>query len=448
MFAPAYYQDRLSSLPQIAVGESDYRIIKSTREFKERLLELIRSATTRIYMAALYLEADGAGEEILRALFEAQQANPALDIQIFVDFHRAQRGRIGEETTATNRDFYQRLTDEYEHPIKIFGVPVKGREIFGVLHLKGFVFDNTVLYSGASINDVYLHHEERYRYDRYHEMHSRVLSDSFAEYMTSYFRKHPAVQPLNSGPVTSRKALKHVIRNFGRTLRRSTYSFAPDHDGTQIGLTPVCGMGARGNRLNKMICNLLRSAEKEVFICTPYFNPPRTISRQLNQLLKRHVKVTIVVGDKTANDFYIPPEEEFSKIGGLPYLYEYNLRSFARRHQKDIEDGRLNLMLWKSGDNSYHLKGIYADGNRALVTGSNLNPRAWGLDLENGVLVQDMQQKLQTEFVQEQELILSGASRINNYRELDKMGDYPDEVQRLLGKIKRFKAHVLIKKII
>ena len=36
-------------------------------------------------------------------------------------------------------------------------MPVQTRELFGVLHLKGFVIDDCVIYSGASLNNVYLH---------------------------------------------------------------------------------------------------------------------------------------------------------------------------------------------------------------------------------------------------------------------------------------------------
>ena len=447
MFAPAYYRERLNNLPQVSVDTTDYRIITTTRGFKDRLLELIQAATRRIYITALYLEADEAGEEILRALFEARQARPELDVQVFVDFHRAQRGRIGEAASQTNRDFYRRLTNEYKQPISVHGVPVKNREVFGVLHLKGFVFDDTVLYSGASINDVYLHQNEKYRYDRYHEIRSKELSDSFVRFLRTYFLKHPAVKQLNTDEEMVRKQLKAEVRSFRKGMRSAQYSFT-GQQGSEIGLTPVCGIGPRGNKLNKMIRDLVRSTERELFICTPYFNLPRAVAKDVNQLLKRGVKVTIVVGDKTSNDFYIPPEEDFSTIGGLPYLYEDSLRSFARKHQKDIAAGLLNLLVWKDDGNSYHLKGLYVDDELAMVTGSNLNPRAWGLDLENGILVQDPQHKLKEAFQHERDLIVKKATRIESYRQLQKVTDYPVEVQRLIGRIRKLKAHVLIRKII
>ncbi len=449
MLSPAYYREKLEHLPQIAVGAEDYRILMTTAALKARLLELIQSATQRIYITALYLEADQAGEDILRALFEAKQANPELDVRVFVDFHRAQRGRIGEEATQTNRNFYQRLSSEYQHAIKIYGVPVKGREVFGVLHIKGFVFDDTLLYSGASINDVYLQQNNRYRYDRYHEIHNHELSQSFVTFCDHYFCNNEAVQQLNQDHVPHRKDLKVAIRRFRKTMRHAAYTFAPSvMDEKTIGLTPVCGIGSRRNRLNKVIRDLIRSTERELFLCTPYFNLPGAVARDIFQLLKRNVKVTIVIGDKTANDFYIPPTESFSKIGALPYVYENNLRQFAQKHDEMIKKGLLNLMLWKDGTNSYHLKGLFVDDQRAMITGNNLNPRAWGLDLENGILIQDAHQLLQKDLQRERDEILRHTMRINDYRDLDNAADYPDDVQRLLNRIHRLKAHVFLKRII
>jgi CDP-diacylglycerol--serine O-phosphatidyltransferase len=101
--------------------------------------------------------------------------------------------------------------------------------------------------------------------------------------------------------------------------------------------------------------------------------------------------VTIVVGDKTANDFYIPPEQPFTTIGALPYLYEANLRRFCKAHQDAVDRGLLDLHLWRHDPHSFHLKGLLVDDDYALLTGSNLNPRAWRLDLENGLLIDDPQ---------------------------------------------------------
>jgi phosphatidylserine/phosphatidylglycerophosphate/cardiolipin synthase-like enzyme len=67
--------------------------------------------------------------------------------------------------------------------------------------------------------------------------------------------------------------------------------------------------------LNRVIVELIASAQQQLTICTPYFNLPLPMIREINRALARGVKIDIVVGDKTANDFYIPPSEPFKVIG-------------------------------------------------------------------------------------------------------------------------------------
>ena len=62
--------------------------------------------------------------------------------------------------------------------------------------------------------------------------------------------------------------------------------------------------------------------------------------------------------------------------GALPYLYEKNLRAFSKKFEHEIQQGALTIRLWKDGDNTYHLKGVWVDNDYMLLTGNNLNPRA------------------------------------------------------------------------
>ena len=86
-------------LPTIAQNPDKFEVLLSAQEFRARLLDEISRATTRISLVALYLEDDEAGREILTALYEAKQKNPDLDVSVCVDWHRAQRGLIGAESS-------------------------------------------------------------------------------------------------------------------------------------------------------------------------------------------------------------------------------------------------------------------------------------------------------------------------------------------------------------
>ena len=449
MFTSAHYRQQLEKLPQLALQADSLRILNSASEFKQRILQLIAGAQRRIYLVALYLQDDEAGREILAALYAAKAARPELDIKVFVDYHRAQRGLIGKGKQSGNHLLYQEWATERPGALEIYGVPVKRREWLGVLHLKGFLFDDTLLYSGASLNNIYLHQQERYRYDRYHELQDVALANSWAQFIIQVFGRDAAVQRLDRAPVPGIKAIRGELRRFRLKLQQAKYEFPPARVGEgQVGVTPLVGLGKRNNRLNNVIRTLLRSAEHEVFICTPYFNPPKAIAKDLALLLRRGVRLTLVIGDKTANDFYIPPSEPFSTIGGLPYLYEVNLRRFAERFQRYLDNGQLNLMLWRHEQNSFHLKGISVDGQRTLITGSNLNPRAWALDLENGLLLQDPSGLLVGPFAEERQQILEHTRRLNHFTELERLVDYPEAVRRLLVRLQRFKAHLLLKQLL
>jgi CDP-diacylglycerol--serine O-phosphatidyltransferase len=420
-------------------------------DYRTKLLDLIRTAKRRIYITALYLQDDEAGLEILSAIYQAKQNNPELDVKIFVDFLRAQRGLMGHKKSIGNIRLYRELNEKYQHKIDIFGVPVKSKEFLGVLHLKGFVFDSVLLYSGSSINNIYLQQQERYRYDRYHLINNQTLADSFVKFLNQNFVNSDAVKSLTSDIIPSAKQLKKAIRRLKLSLRSAQYLFSNSQKPSQledISLTPLLGFGGRKNKLNNTIYELLKQTEKEVIIFTPYFNFPSKVNKAVKRLLKQGKKVIIVVGDKTANDFYIPEDQPFNKVGILPYIYETSLRRFVKSHQHFIDSDLLDVCLWLDNGNSFHLKGISSDKSNYLITGHNINPRAWSLDIENGVLIQDPQQKLKQKFDAEQAQIMKHCNRINHFEELDTPEAYREEARKLLKSVKRAKLDSILNRLL
>jgi len=439
----------LNNLKKIPLSAQSVDCLFSSRSLKAELLTQIANAKQRIYLAALYLEADDAGEEILMALYEAKKQNPHLDILVCVDFHRAQRGLIGEKRSLqTNAIWYQEVEKAQGLGVKIVGLPVKRKELFGVQHLKGFIFDDTVLYSGASVNNIYLHQGERYRYDRYWLIKNQILADSLVNFLKNEIISSAAVISLNGQEIPKISDFKGAHRQLAKNLKQASYQYHGKILADSLGVAPLCGLGARHNLLNKCIRKILQSTENELVIFTPYFNLPRALSSDISALLKRGVKLMIVVGDKTANDFYIPEDKPFRTIGGLPYLYESNLKQFAEKHQYALQSGQLKLHLWKDGSNSFHLKGIYADNRFVMLTGHNLNPRAWRLDIENGLLIDDPKQELKGLLEQELSEILQNTREVTNPEQIEGINDYPEQVKKLLLRIRRIKVDKLVKGLI
>lgn len=421
----------------IPLSEDALCFLHSAGEFRLKLLELIQQAQQRIVICSLYLQDDQAGQEILHALYQAKQRRPVLDIVVLVDWHRAQRGLIGAAKSLGNAALYQQQGELHGYSIPVYGIPVQTRELFGVLHLKGFVIDDTVVYSGASLNNVYLHKHDKYRHDRYLCINNKSLADCMQQFARQHLFSAAAVHRLDKPGVPATKQIRREIRAFRESLKKARYEWHQDDQASQqLSVLPIVGVG-KNNPLNRQLLLLLAQAKQQITICTPYFNFPLAVKREIASALQRGVRVDIIIGDKTANDFYIPPEQEFKFIGALPYLYEMNLRRFSKTYQRYLNSGLLRLHLWRDQENSYHLKGIWIDQEYTIITGNNLNPRAFRLDLENALIIHDPHLQILAQRQHELASIYQHTSALQHYQQLQSLDDYPASVQKLLRRLSR-----------
>lgn len=431
------------------IKPNDFEIIISPSKFKIKLLESIREAKHRIYISALYLENDNAGNEILDSLYKAKEINSNIDIKVFVDFHRAQRGLIGSSNQIGNIKGYFEHKKKYKAFVEIYGVPVKTVEILGVFHFKGFVIDDTLIYSGASLNNVYLNFNSRFRLDRYFFINNTALANSFVNFYNRYFlNKNNAVSLFKQKDKVDVKSIRKFIKRFTKEMSGAYFKFSSDVGKNDISVTPVYGMGSKNNELNNSIIELIKSTTTKLTIYTPYFNLPSQLSKEIGYLLKKKsIEIFIIVGDKTANDFYIPTDIPFKKISIIPYLYEQNLKRFIKNNQQYINEGFLNIYLWKNGNNTFHLKGIEVDDKFRLLTGNNLNPRGWSLDMENGILVNDKNKLLKEQFDNEYQYIIKDCIKINSKTDINSIDNYPNKVKKYLMFIYSTKTDKLIKRL-
>jgi CDP-diacylglycerol--serine O-phosphatidyltransferase len=111
--------------------------------------------------------------------------------------------------------------------VPVYGVPVQTRELFGVLHLKGFVIDDCVIYSGASLNNVYLHKFDKYRFDRYHLLHSRELADSMQHLVKHGLIASKAVHRLDLPNLPTTRSLRNDIGDLRSRLKYAAYDTTP-----------------------------------------------------------------------------------------------------------------------------------------------------------------------------------------------------------------------------
>jgi len=436
----------LAALPGFALAPEAIQVLPDAAAYRRCLLERIAAATRRIVIVALYLQEDEAGQEVLDALYQAKAARPGLEITVVVDWFRARRGLLGGGRQPGNAAWYQAQRQLRGLDVVIHGVPVQTRELFGVLHLKGSIIDDCVIYTGASLNNVYLHRFDRYRLDRYHLFQSPALADAMVDLVRRLLH-HTATPRLDLPAPPATRSLRGDIRRLRARLRRMVYEVPAGEAGQGLRVIPLLGVG-RGNPLNKALCALLAAARTQIIISTPYFNPPRVLMREIDHALDRGVRVELIVGDRTASDFYIAPGEPFSASGALPYLYEDNLRAFARRRQAALANGQLEVRIWNDPGHTFHAKGLWIDQRYSLLTGNNLNPRGFNLDLENGLLIDDPA----GQWLVPRDVELTGirrhARKIDSAAELGVKAEHPKEVRKLLRRLRYSRLEPLIKRVL
>ncbi|MNE98183.1 CDP-diacylglycerol--serine O-phosphatidyltransferase [compost metagenome] len=83
-----------------------------------------------------------------------------------------------------------------------------------------------------------------------------------------------------------------------------------------------------------------------------------------------------------------------------------------------------------------------------LLTGNNLNPRAWRLDLENAILIHDPRHELSAQRERELELIRTHTLTVRHYRDLQSIADYPVKVRKLIRRLRRIRIDRLISRIL
>ena len=77
-----------------------------------------------------------------------------------------------------------------------------------------------------------------------------------------------------------------------------------------------------------------------------------------------------------------------------------------------------------------------------------VNPRAWALDLENGLLLRDPWRKLVAQHEAEWQSLRRHATRVSHYRDLPGARSYPPEVRKLLRRMRRVRLDRLVNQLL
>eukprot|EP00002_Diphylleia_rotans_P004841 TRINITY_DN1374_c0_g1_i2.p1 TRINITY_DN1374_c0_g1~~TRINITY_DN1374_c0_g1_i2.p1 ORF type:complete len:344 (-),score=59.70 TRINITY_DN1374_c0_g1_i2:1138-2169(-) len=169
----------------IPIDGNCVRILHSPGEFYETILSLSRSAKKRISISALYLGTGDLEQKMIETIVEALKQNDQLSVSVVMDCLRGTRVHQESSTamllTPLVKEFPTQSCVSFFHTPLLTGfwkdvLPARVNELAGVQHVKGAVFDNTVILTGANLGDQYFVN----RQDRYFVIESELLANHFS----------------------------------------------------------------------------------------------------------------------------------------------------------------------------------------------------------------------------------------------------------------------------
>lgn len=145
----------------------------------------------------------------------------------------------------------------------------------------------------------------------------------------------------------------------------------------------------------------IKSAQKEVFIVSPYFIPGDGLIEVLADLVKKGVRVVLLSNSLQSND--VPLVNGPYGRYRLPLLKAgvelYELRGYPGGDK--VPQWRLPIFSWRGSRAALHTKAVVIDGETSFVGSMNIDPRSIVWNTEVGIMTQqkDFADKIRSVFL-------------------------------------------------
>ncbi|CAK5081236.1 unnamed protein product [Meloidogyne enterolobii] len=412
----------------IPVESTSVHFLKLPDEFYQEILKRISSSKSRIVFAALYLGTGQKEQQIVSRLQTACSENAELEVSFLLDYFRGTRGEPNDSSTAIlkplleNKNVQVSLfhTPEMRGLLK-FLLPGRLNEIIGVQHMKFFIFDDSIIISGANLSDQYFDN----RQDRYLVVENCPRLADFFHSISTIMSKHSmqldkfgklnfsgsaSIHPFTGSNEEIQKSIKTEIFELFDKCKGNVNNSAND-----TFIYPFLQMGVFDIKQEvQFLRNLFNKEEniKEINLITAYFNLCDEYADWM--LKKRSFLVNIVFGSPRTNGFY----GGTGLSGSVPLLYLQNSLDFIRKSKEQgCEKSPFTFMEWDRDGWTFHAKGLWIDFLNSkrigtVIGSSNYGFRSSQRDLEAQVLLVTENDALKQKIIEERQYLLEHAQSI------------------------------------
>jgi CDP-diacylglycerol--glycerol-3-phosphate 3-phosphatidyltransferase len=427
--------DNLSFLFELApcfpVNANKIRVISEPTEFYESILSNASTAKNRIAFASLYLGIGKLENDLVNAIQRNLKENRDLKVNILLDYTRGTRGKKNSKVMlmplvqeSDNCKFSLYHTPMLRGMTKRLA-PGRYNELIGLQHMKIYLFDDTVILSGANLSSDYFTN----RQDRYIEIKDGKLSDFFSSVIEKV--QEFSMKVNRSGEITLHESWKHMpyegdYRDFANEAKQRLQSFfhnafedqsrshVKETEDVDTWIFPTLEMGQLNVHHDSLVTKkILESAEdgSTLNIATGYFNLTQTYMDTLVNECKANC--SIIMAHPNANGF----KGSKGPAGGIPDAYTLIARKFYEQMQKSNQDDRISLLEYERDGWTYHAKGLWYHSSEnpslpcmTVIGSSNYGERSVNRDLESQICLVTTNPKLQKSLKAEYDHLMKYAS--------------------------------------
>ncbi|CAO3613127.1 unnamed protein product [Cunninghamella blakesleeana] len=401
----------------------------------------ILSAKKRIFIAALYI---GQSEtELVDTLRQALSQSKELKVHILIDCLRGTRvSKSASSATLSSslmKDYPNQIQVSMYHTPDLKGVlkktlPPRFNETIGLMHLKVYGFDDTVMLSGANLStDYFTNRQDRYMLfhdhhlsNYYHDLLDVVGSFSYQLTKDQQLLLHPSCQsndPVQQSYLFKQQTKKKLIQ-FMEKYQSSSSSNDQQHDTI---ILPIIQMGPFDIKQDERVTlSLLEITHQEnqrhhhpkldwqIHLTSGYFN---FTNRYKQFILNTRAIFKFITASPEANGFF--NSKGVSRY--LPPAYTYIEKQFYRQVLKSGRQDTITIEEYKRPGWTYHAKGLWIQFKEnqypsvTMIGSPNFGHRSSRRDLEAQVVLFTENKYLQSSLYKEVDSLHQYSSPISNH---------------------------------
>lgn len=394
-----------SFAPCFPVRAENITILTEPRQFYNVLLEKCREAKERVTFASLYFGTGQLEDNLVQTLLDNQHVrNGTAKINILLDYTRGSRYKNNSRVIL--KPLLQQNKENcnvslYHTPI-LRGlkrlVPDRWNELFGLQHMKLYIFDDTLLVSGANLSNDYFTN----RQDRYYMIKDRDLADFYNGLVKQVQRFSLRLDKNNKlqlnrtwSQLPYADSLLDFVTSAGDLIdgylsqcknEQNNYKC----EGYDTWIFPLVQMGQLGVRQDAAVTEcLLGNAPSGANLCiaTGYFNLTSTYMETL--VTKCMADCKLLMAHPNANGFQGAPFPS----GGIPDAYSLIAQRFKVMFESLGQSERFTMQEYLREGWTYHGKGLWYYSpdqdlpNLTLIGSPNFGERSVKRDLETQLAI-------------------------------------------------------------